>query len=568
MKEIIGDYGEPFMNEKTNISPHFQVTMLPRLTVSDGTNMIDEDTIRSDMVVRLFAYLILNHGKNCSSEELADALWPDDESVNPIGALKNLTYRLRTVLKKEWPDIEIIKTGRGSYRWNPSLPVVTDTDIFAAEYQKAEHETDPDRKIVHFRKAFDIYKGRFMMSLSDDRWVITKAVSFESNYLSAARELTRLLGEKGNFQEMEKVAIDALEIEPYDEKLHMALIRSYIGQNRPNEAEAHYRATTRILYDSLGIGPSKELQGLLESVMEQEHKQETDLAVIQQELHEATHPKGAYFCEYGFFKKVYELEARRVARMGMTIYLSLITVYTSKRVEEQNDKDRARVEKAMIQLYDTVMDSLRLGDVFTRYSANQYLIMLPACPYENAKMVMERILRNYEKVRRHARVHIQYALKEMDQNDRGSHGNPVAQPSTLRIMIDRIEENQKGISGRIAGIALEEEYSFGSSAEFLLLIERLLNTIGKPQPGRIPRNFSGNESILSYNPAPEIVRDVGEVMKLFGKAGTWNAEFRSRSYNTWQGLCYNAESDDAPAAFASELELVNMICMGSDDPER
>ena len=104
------------MNETTRISPVFQVTMLLRLTVSDGQTMIDEDIIRSDMVVRLFAYLIFNHGKICSSEELAEALWPDDESVNPVGALKNLTYRLRNALKNEWPDIEIIRTGRGCYR--------------------------------------------------------------------------------------------------------------------------------------------------------------------------------------------------------------------------------------------------------------------------------------------------------------------------------------------------------------------------------------------------------------------------------------------------------------------
>ena len=65
-----------------------------------------------------------------------------------------------------------------------------------------------------------------------------------------------------------------------------------------------------------------------------------------------------------------------------------------------------------------------------------------------------------------------------------------------------------------------------------------------------------------------MVRDVSDVMKLYGMVGTWDAEFRSRSYNTWQGLCYNADTGAAPVAFASELELVNMICMGSDDPER
>ena len=41
----------------------------------------------------------------------------------------------------------------------------------------------------------------------------------------------------------------------------------------------------------------------------------------------------------------------------------------------------------MGHLGDATTNSLRHGDVYTRYSVSQYLILLPSASYENGKMV-------------------------------------------------------------------------------------------------------------------------------------------------------------------------------------
>ena len=542
--------------EKTGDSL-MRVRLFPTLELSDGIQSVGEEDIRSDMVVKLLSYLAYNHKRSCTAQELTAALWQDDESANPVGALKNLAYRLRTILKKPWPDIDFITTGRGSYRWNIELPVTLDTEEFTSEIKKGERAEDTASKIRHYKKAFALYRGKFLHSLESEHWVMPKAAFYESAYLSLARDLADLLENIGEYEEMEHVALAALDIEPFDEKLHAALIRAYIAENRQEDAEEHYRATEKILYDNLGIGPSDELKKLFTAVMEREHRQETDLAVIQKELREATDVKGAYLCEYGVFKKVYELEARRVARMGMTIYLSLLTLYSPRHRMETAYEDREVIERAMEQILGVVIDSLRSGDVLTRYSANQYLIMLPACPYENAKMVMERILRNFEKVRRRARVAVQYSLKEMDTIAEGSHGNPVYITSTLHILVDRMDAEKKEMKGRISGIALDRSYEFGSYEELIRLIDQLLNRIGRPQPTRIPRSFGKEDKFVSYKASPEVVRDPEEVEKERGLAATFDVEFRTRSYSTWQGLLYGEGYDGMP--FSSELELVNKM---------
>ena len=550
-------------NKNTEV---IRVTMFPSLTVSDGTLTMTEQEIRSDMVVKLFSYLVFNHKKNCSAQELTSVLWADDESANPSGALKNLAYRLRTILKRMWPAKDFILTGKSSYRWNPEVPLSIDVEEFVSEIRRGEHSEEINTRIRHFSRAFALYKGKFLREFETEAWVMPKSAQYESSYLALARELSELLEKAGRYEEMTQVAQAALEIQPYDEKLHTALIRALLAQNRQDEAEDHYRLTEKLLYDNLGIGLSDELKNLFSAVMEREHSMETDLAVIQKELHEAAHAKGAYRCEYGVFKKIYELEARRVARMGMTIYLSLLTLYMNNSPNNTEGENREVMELAMVQMLDVALESLRAGDVLTRYSPNQYLIMLPACPYENAKTVMERIISNFEKFRRRVRVQVQYSLKEMETTPEGSHGNPLYSPSALRILVDSLDPVKKVLKGTIVGVALAGRYSFGGTSEFMHLVEELLNRIGKPQPGRLSRSFAHDEKYVSYKASPEIVRTVEDVEQEHGLLATYDAEFRSRSYSTWQGLLYGEGYKGT--AFASELELVNLICKAGEEARR
>ncbi len=53
---------------------------------------------RSRQVISLFVFLLLHRFENISQERLIEAMWPDDESDDPVNALKNLVYRLRKVI--------------------------------------------------------------------------------------------------------------------------------------------------------------------------------------------------------------------------------------------------------------------------------------------------------------------------------------------------------------------------------------------------------------------------------------------------------------------------------------
>lgn len=77
-----------------------RIQMFGRFAMEGNGAMLDEDKIRSGMMTKLIAYLLCFRKKEISTQELIEALWDEEDSDNPAGALKNLVYRLRTMLKK------------------------------------------------------------------------------------------------------------------------------------------------------------------------------------------------------------------------------------------------------------------------------------------------------------------------------------------------------------------------------------------------------------------------------------------------------------------------------------
>ena len=143
--------------------------------------------------------------------------------------------------------------------------------------------------------------------------------------------------------------------------------------------------------------------------MDTQKSLETDLAIIQEHLMENSLDNGAFFCEYGYFVKTYQLTKRRLERLGLSTYLCLVTLQTDR----GKTPDLTKLDTYMAKLLSILKLSLRNGDVVAKYSGAQYILMLPCVNFENADMVMNRILSNYKKKFRTDKVIINYKIKEM-----------------------------------------------------------------------------------------------------------------------------------------------------------
>lgn len=384
--------------------------MFQKFSISYKDRIIDSDTIKSDKLIKLLSYLLIHANKTVSSNELINFLWFYEEIEKPIGALKNLIYRLRTLLKKQLLLTNLIVTGKGSYSINPEYIIKTDVAEF--EYYNNLLNNDSNLCLENYDHLLEIYKGKFLTESKEDHTILSKSTYYHSIYLNRVIEYANILEEKKNFEKMENIARQAIAIDNLEEDIFEILIRALYFQHQYKKAYEAYKATTDFLYQTLGIKPSQSLQELYNMIKKEDHEEGTAISDVHQELIEGD-LDGAFLCEYGTFREIYIMQSRLIGRLGICSHLCLITLTDNSKTHEERENNKTLCEKTMQKIQKALLSGLRIGDVISRFSINQYVVLLPACNYENSVQVINRVLRKIRYSLNHTPLLIALSIEEV-----------------------------------------------------------------------------------------------------------------------------------------------------------
>lgn len=387
------------------------ICMLGRFSITQGQLSISDSYNRTHQLWNLLEYLIAFRSKTVSQEELISVLWPDESSENPANALKNLIYRIRTTFSGlGFPFArDMILFHRGSYHWNNGLDCTVDVEEFERLIAEGSAAEDVEKKLGCFMEAINLYEGDFLPGSSCEEWVISLSAYYRSKYFSCVFETLDLLMDRNAFEEARKIAEKAIVIDPFEEHAHAFLIRALIRQDKQNQALEHYRHITDLFYRELGVKPSGTLRSLYREITKSVNNVESDLDMIREDLAERNAPAGAFCCDYEVFKNMYRVEARAASRSGEAIFVGLITVSDT----ENNVPELRLLARGMDHLLECIRLSLRKGDVVSRFSPTQYVLMLPTLTYENGEMVLERIRRRFRQEFRNKDFRIHTTLQPL-----------------------------------------------------------------------------------------------------------------------------------------------------------
>lgn len=388
------------------------INMLGEFTMTCGSNVISDQDNRSRKVWTLLEYLITFHSREVSRDALIELLWPGSVSrADSENALKTILHRARAALGElGCTEEKLILHRRGSFVWNPDVALILDTELFEQSCRTAAgRELSEDARLDAYRKALSLYKGRFLPKNADDDWAIPVAEYFHSLYLNAVHEFIELLLASGSFEEIIRLCRRACSIDPYDEPVRYHLIRSLYITGKQKEALQEYQHVLQLFYDTYGINPSDEITALYQEITKEEHSPAADLSAIRERLREQNAQQRAYFCDFSVFQNLYRIEARSAARSGFSVFLCLISLNA-----ERESSDNALMASAMAKMGETIGRSLRAGDVYSRYSVNQYIIMLSAANYENCTQIGLRILKAFQNAKPRLNVTADYALSELE----------------------------------------------------------------------------------------------------------------------------------------------------------
>ena len=373
---------------------NYEITLFGEFTISNGKEVITDQANRSKKVWTLLEYLIVNRDRSVTQKELVELLWPDSDTKDPINTLKVLMHRVRTLLDELGKDSgkKMIYYKSGAYGWNDELKYIIDTEQFELALQKAE-DAEGEKKLELLLRAIRLYTGDFLQKNATETWITQLSSYYKTKLLYASSEAAAMLFEEARYTELINLCYHVIKFNPYKEEFYLYLLKALVKTQQVDKAQEEYHHISELFFREFGITPSEELTAIYKEVVETSHMPELNLEIIKEKLTEEP-SAGCFYCEFEFFKTIYRLEARSAARTGQSVYIGLLTLMNASGNDLPNQKTMNRVMDA---LYGTIRSTLRRGDIFTRYSLNQYLIMLPTTTFETSNMVMERLKRAYRR---------------------------------------------------------------------------------------------------------------------------------------------------------------------------
>ena len=382
----------------------------------DSGVCLDDDGLRSDMLKKLITYLVIHREHPVTVQELFGALWQDDETENPAGALKNLMYRLRAVMKKNFGDTAFVVTGSGTYSWNPQVETVLDIEEFEKSVKKSKASKDADEATHGFEEALEMYRGEFLENCADKHWMVTSATYYHSMYLTAVKRLAALYLKAERFADVENICTRALRFDDVDEQIYCDLIRSLIGQQKNELALKNFENAKKVLQDALGVRGTKKLAEVEKELLKMNKGAVVEnIENIYDDMAEEEDVEGVYLCGYPVFREIYRVEARKMTRVAEAEHVLLLTAELGEEVDNSNEHmTRFLIKQAMGQLEKALKRTLRVGDIAARYSDTQFIVLLPSCTYEATKAVAKRVINDFKSLQRSKKVIVKPQMEQVE----------------------------------------------------------------------------------------------------------------------------------------------------------
>lgn len=213
----------------------------------------------------LLAYLVLNHDRAVSRNELIAAIWPDDPPVNPAAALRTQLSRLRGALGPR------AIAGRDAVELR--LPRDTWIDIGAAEAAIDAAEAgvkagDWRGAWAHAHVALSI-AGRPFLAGFEAPWVEDVRRELEEVHLRA-RECIAAAGIGLGGSELagaERSARALISAAPFRESGYLHLMKALVSSGNTAEAMRTYDELRKLLAEELGTAPGAEIQALHQQLL-------------------------------------------------------------------------------------------------------------------------------------------------------------------------------------------------------------------------------------------------------------------------------------------------------------
>lgn len=148
---------------------------------------------------------------------------------------------------------------------------------------------------------------------------------------------------------------------------------------------------------------------IMDGGMDSLEQEQLDVQQLIQRMAERKEYMGAYRVEYDSFSYIYRFIARNVERTKQPVQIALFTFP----LKEKSEEEVMKIQNSLALLEKAIAQSLRRGDVTSRISLTQQIVILMGANKENGMHVVDRMVQCYDGLAGEEGLKIEYDIKDV-----------------------------------------------------------------------------------------------------------------------------------------------------------
>lgn len=252
----------------TTTTPLLRVTLLECLAIRDGA----ERRLGGRHLPVLLSILASERPRAVGTEELAEALWGEDLPESWQASLRMAVSKVRAFLVEAGFEPAALRSVGGGYLLKLDLGVVLDIESAAEQMHAAEQALVAGQgadAADRAAQARTLLEPPFLPG-SAGPWVESKRHQLKALLVRALELEAEAFGASGRLDRAVAAARRAIELDPYHEGAHRALIRAHARGGNKAEALGSYERCRRLLSEELGVDPAPATEGVYLQVLRDE----------------------------------------------------------------------------------------------------------------------------------------------------------------------------------------------------------------------------------------------------------------------------------------------------------
>ncbi|MEF9940517.1 MAG: BTAD domain-containing putative transcriptional regulator [Clostridium sp.] len=395
------------------------VNMLGNFSLKLGEIPISLNCKVTGKRMQLLILLLQQGNKGITRSELLERLYGREENTDPANSLRAAVFRLRkTLTETGFFDENCISTEKGIYRWSDDTTVMTDAYEFtvaanAALEANTDVEANREESIRLLKYACELYTGEFLPMLSEEAWVAAEGEKYRKLYFACIKEACMWMKQQHDYKDILALCTKASDLYPFEE-WEVLQIDSLIAMKQYKKALGVYEDATDLFFRELGLSPYEKVLAQFRAMSGRIHYETGTITDIKDSLRAHAKTEGAFYCTYPNFIDCYRLIVRMIERSGQSIFLILCTLMDST---GKSPAERKIPSSCTEKMDFALKKALRKGDLYTRYSSDQFLVMLIGSAQESCHIATERIDRIFQEGEAESKVRISYCLTSIAESN-------------------------------------------------------------------------------------------------------------------------------------------------------